>query len=532
MVGLANERSYRLMVLSWCFRRRCDLDLTGTIALKGCETVNMNCKWDEMGRGMTQAFGWEILFLSSISLFRNRKHQLDRRLLLRERILFRATSPTTKESQSSGAKVEVSQGGIRSAVSDIDGLYEIRGLLQKPVRVFAVKKPGYLRLNRDYRDEVEPGTTQANFTLDRMATVTGTIIDAETGDPIQSYEVALEGDHEDQLTNEYAYGIDWTSMSGTDGAFRTESRYDRPSEMMVIVRSNGYRVSSHSLGMLEPNDSIEDVVIELTPGGQVEGVVRDYDGSPIAGARIYPGFPERLERMSRLTPLAISGRNGQFQMESVPPGENSLTVVHPEFSILRTTMNVRDESETPKEIILGNGAAVEGTVLQNGTPLESAYVAINIEGEFESRDVRTEENGTFLFERLPPGEVRFSANGYRQELILNENDRLSLDVHLPTATSRIEGVVVADDDGGNHWNARVDITFPMGNGEYRVGKWTDRETKKFVLESVPAGIGELNVVAHLPGGTVRRKIELEVGEGESISMEIEMGREDASDQSK
>lgn len=254
-----------------------------------------------------------------------------------------------------GAMVRISQGGSRTAVTGVDGRYDFRGLLDKECRVLSVDKSGYLRWRSIGRRKIEPDSTTADFVLDRMGVVTGRVVDGETGESIDSFEVALASASDTQILNKHAHYNNWTRGGDPDGRFLAKSKNTRSHSAVILARSRGYRTASFEVGTLGPNLVIENVVIELDRGGQVEGRVSTSEGSPIAGAVIYAGFVEHMEIIGSNTPLTISSQDGHYQIESMPSGENSITVVHADYAILRTPLTVSEEPVTYRDLRLSRG---------------------------------------------------------------------------------------------------------------------------------------------------------------------------------
>lgn len=147
---------------------------------------------------------------------------------------------------------------------------------------------------------------------------------------------------------------------------------------------------------------------------------------------------------------------------------------------------------------------------------------MNISGELGSRNVRTSGDGSFTHSSLPPGEVTLRVQGYRQDLVLVEDGDLPIDIDLPYAPSRIDGVVIVDLEENEHLSARCSISVPMGEGFYEVGDWVEDDTKRFSLDQVPAGEYQLRIKADLYRGTVEKYIDVEVGENETLDLTIDL----------
>lgn len=421
-----------------------------------------------------------------------------------------------------GALVSIVQGGWLTAITDVEGRYEVLGLTKSRVHISSISKPGFHRLGSEYNKAITPSLTEADFVLDRVGTIAGRVIDAKTGRPIESFEFFVDLEGNQTAYNDYAHFKQWILGASSLGEFVANSGRVRSYQTLVIARAPGYRQNSVAVGILGPNQKIKDVVIELKPGHLLKGRVTSTDRMPVAGALIYTGNLEELEMVDQYPPRAKSDSQGYYQIDSMPSGENSITLYHDSYSILRTRVHVSEAMDTEQDFTLSNGSTVKGTISQNGAPLQGAYVYMNISGELGSRNVRTSGDGSFTHSSLPPGEVTLRVQGYRQDLVLVEDGDLPIDIDLPYAPSRIDGVVIVDLEENEHLSARCSISVPMGEGFYEVGDWVEDDTKRFSLDQVPAGEYQLRIKADLYRGTVEKYIDVEVGENETLDLTIDL----------
>lgn len=129
-------------------------------------------------------------------------------------------------------------------------------------------------------------------------------------------------------------------------------------------------------------DMPETAIIELTKGGTLSGKVINEKGEPINGAKVmalsYCGGskPRTIDVFSNQQD-AVETNNGDFIIENLPSGIETLKVVHPDytFKIIGDIEIVEGQSTPAIQIVLTKGATVEGYVYDiNGKPEEGVIL--------------------------------------------------------------------------------------------------------------------------------------------------------------
>lgn len=171
--------------------------------------------------------------------------------------------------------------------------------------------------------------------------VEGVVMDEARGEPVTAYTVgggdlvAVEADAPG-AGNPFAGG---TTVEDAGGRFRVESV--RPGLSTLVFRAPGYLPTNVDVEVVE-GETKKGVIVQLTPGGVVRGVVLDAEGQPVAGAQVVAqasnsgdrARERRRERMQRsgagranrrggppdAGPFAEMMDGGADAVDDIPPG--------------------------------------------------------------------------------------------------------------------------------------------------------------------------------------------------------------------
>ncbi|MCC7063473.1 MAG: hypothetical protein IT456_11755 [Planctomycetes bacterium] len=175
-----------------------------------------------------------------------------------------------------------------------------------------------------------PGDNTARVVLVRgaSATVRGTVVSANNGQPIEGAMVKVAG----------------SSPLRTDAAGQFfVSDVDLGRELLSVTASaHGY---VPTLVMPQGAQGSGEVVVRITlqPGTPVRGMVLDADGKPVAGVRIESSADALL--------FAASDAEGHFHLPAVPPGLVKLRVVPPFQGVLYEEPATLEVHESDRESV-------------------------------------------------------------------------------------------------------------------------------------------------------------------------------------
>jgi RNA polymerase sigma-70 factor (ECF subfamily) len=257
--------------------------------------------------------------------------------------------------------------------------------------------------------ELGPGEDgQASLEIPEGVSLSGLVVDAE-GRPLADASVLL------------CYSIvalerrEEVARSDSQGRFRVE--HLQPGRALSAVGATGLPASIYWVR----KGQTEEEPIRLQVGGSeasLQGVVRSFDGTPIAGARIQVGASTlSMDGSSSRPPAtAISEHDGSFSLASVQFGEAIPIWVRavgtaPWHRVMDLAAN-----ESPQiQVELGPGATLRGRVDDGlGRPLNRALISITSprihpvsqrSPRWAGGDAWTDAGGRFEIRHLVPGEA-------------------------------------------------------------------------------------------------------------------------------
>jgi peroxiredoxin len=243
--------------------------------------------------------------------------------------------------------------------------------------------------------------------------VSGTVVDAETGKPVESFAVIQ--------------GIDWANGTPISWDRRSASVRPRPGgkfDFNIGYPRDGYAVRIEADGYLpeeskpfnsnQPNITLD---FKLKKAATIAGVVKTPAGDPVAGAEIALVLP----------PNGPYIRNGEFQQRQDLPfyttDAQGRYQVPPQIGrFMLVVLHDKGYAEVPGEdlakstdITLQPWGAVSGTIMVGTKPGAARRVAINRMDRggrpeeprvYHQLETQADENGRFSFNRVPPGRVQ------------------------------------------------------------------------------------------------------------------------------
>ncbi len=190
--------------------------------------------------------------------------------------------------------------------------------------------------------------------------LSGRVIDAASGRPIDAFRARVI--HLRDLPGpSHPTDPQWNSF--TQGQF---SQSVSQGVYQVQVMAEGY---APTLSEAVRTDASSSVMVQLTSGGSLTGRVVNAVGEPIHGATVVPlstarGSQNHESDLFMGEEGAVQTVDGQFVFEHLPPGQERLKVMHPEYCplVVKTAEVVEGQVASNDDIVLIRGGAVEGTV--------------------------------------------------------------------------------------------------------------------------------------------------------------------------
>ena len=249
--------------------------------------------------------------------------------------------------------------------------------------------------------------------LKRGVAVTGRVTSVRGRRNVQGAIVTIvsEGQRRVALTN--AEG-QYTIRDVAPGGIHLHVEHD---EFAAVDRDTEVKATARSDRAFELED------IDLAEPGQVEGIVLDRSGNPVAGARVatYP-VPAYLTAGNLPASMAVTRHDGRFTLKSVPAGTLTLHAYAPtvgrgssppiEVNAGRETRDTTIRLVLPSgdELPTGHTANVAITLTDQGGTLSVASVAPGSEAERAG---------------IAPGDALTAVEGIRPESLADARSRLA-----------------------------------------------------------------------------------------------------------
>ncbi len=399
--------------------------------------------------------------------------------------------------------------------------------------------------------------TGVGLRLARGLRLTGTVVAKESGAPIGSAAIAVEGASAPASggaggdVGEVAAAPEPAATSGADGRFALDGIV--AGQAVLAVRHPDYAPATQVVVVGEEDP--EPVRIALGAGATVEGTVTHAGGEPATGVRI-EARGESARGHDEALATALTGADGSYRLPHLPAGAAKIVRRGGTSSLddqERRSVALADGAVVRVDFVLGN--RVEGTVRRGGLPVPGARVAltelVQPEGkgnrpsfDFQVQAGFTDADGRYAIGGVRAGEKLISIShgrqGTRRVVPVADQPVTTLDVELPARL--VTGVVVAKESGAPIAGATVRSTppgEPRGNrsamirireSDHATGETSDMTAgggEEDETSSDAAGRFEL-WVAEGPGGRIgasaktfrNAAIDLPQGSGEAVTIAL------------
>ncbi len=316
---------------------------------------------------------------------------------------------THGENYSSRGEARSKKGGEFAIVDLAEGVYTLRTQLS-----------GY---EADPLLKVEAGDTNVTIQVFEQGSVTGRVVDASTGRPVETFNCTARVVH--PTNNAFGAVVSRGSFRGrTDGSFELANL----SENTYVVQADaeGYASSFSDPFTVTQGMATPDVVVRLSQGGTLRGkVVDSYSGDPVVGAVVSTNENNYIDSdftrllggmvataMSKKT--AKTDKEGEFTLDLLTPGVYQVRIDHDAYTpVVRNDVTVGsggvDDFGT---VLMTRGASIHGTVFSaDGRPAAGLNVYLRpTNGDIgKSGQARTDASGRFNLKNVAAGTYKLSA---------------------------------------------------------------------------------------------------------------------------
>lgn len=295
------------------------------------------------------------------------------------------------------------------------------------------------------------------------ASVSGTVINEMTGEPLDDFEVAILPGSGAMQTPVYGGGqgtrtiepgqdfavpgtSDWVAFWNAQGAFRFDN-VPTGTPLHLLARSEGFVTSWVDINV-DAGRTVDDVNLRLRRGCSVEGSVTDSAGAPIEGAMVAFVYPSKE---------AFSDAGGHFLLHDLPEQEGSVLVTHPEFIPAEVEATPTTRTVIRTDVVLLRPGTLEGVVRRGTEPLAGCEVDLSSVDSIplgtEPGETTTDEDGRYQLTKQAPGEAWLRIrpvssyeeySSIRRRVSLEEGAVTIVDFDLPAMDAVVEGTVLLD----------------------------------------------------------------------------------------
>jgi RNA polymerase sigma factor (sigma-70 family) len=387
------------------------------------------------------------------------------------------------------ASVEVSLENSTSAsavfvtTADGDGRFRI-GVPRRDV-VLVARSHGYVAEQRELQAGRREGSAEVSFRLIPAGSISGRVVDADDQGVAGAEVVFSEAGS--------GFLADGTTTTGPDGSFEFNDLV--PGEYLVRARSGPLSGKQLVPVAVLAAMRAEGVVVRISEGLSVQGLVRDAEGRPFGPAVIVIAETEFVPGR----PIARAAADGTFRIDGLLPGSYRLEAVKPGFFAETARVTVaRDLEAPPAEIVMRRLGIVRGRVIDaQGKPLAGANVSVRWQDEkpqssvSRKRTTVSDETGKFELTGVPPVGVTVRARHVSTEpaegvvrLHADASRTAEIEVRVAGSGGTVSGAVRWPDgtpaSGVFIWADGLDAVTDQ-QGFYRVGYF--EQTGKVVVSA-------------------------------------------------
>ena len=219
-------------------------------------------------------------------------------------------------------------------------------------------------------------------------------------------------------------------VNGLDsGRYRIEAT----SAGFLPSKSIGFRVPLKA-SRLSKNQAEGGLLIRLSRGAQLSGMVFDPDGQPIAGAEV------RMRGSASAKPM-MSDEQGHFA-GTVPPGLFHVQARHGTFAGSEETQQRFEAGQTVElRLDLRRGGRVEGEVLDSDNEgLAGWWISIRgARAHHDTRQLHADETGRFVVEHLAPGTYWAESREHEKAAFNGKPIRAAFEISVGETTTLVLG---------------------------------------------------------------------------------------------
>ena len=213
----------------------------------------------------------------------------------------------------------------------------------------------------------EAGDVGIHVSLERLPTISGQAVDAQTGEPLKRFSVSVRPGTDSAIENTVRLG---RPLQVTDDEGRFTVTCPKGGTFMVDVEAPGYAASFSETVIVTAAQDLGGVIVRVKRGGGIKGRILDSAGNPIARAVVtsrddrWTGSDFDLSMgtfpgVATIRKVRTDSR-GEFVINGLAPTTYLIEIEHPQYA-----------GHAVRNVIVGDGVATDvgGQTLVKGATM-------------------------------------------------------------------------------------------------------------------------------------------------------------------
>jgi hypothetical protein len=336
----------------------------------------------------------------------------------------------------------------------------------------------------------------------KVGKVLGQVLHAHTGEAVTSFHLLARHKYMGESRSSQ-------SIHDAEGRFTVEAK--KGQTLSMEIESDGFVPFVEEVQGGIGEQSEKHITIRLEPGAIVDGAVVDTLGNSITGAQVFievdPGLIPRDHPVK--TAGAVSDTNGLFRLDTLPKNVSRVFAKHPAYAVGWADVSPTGSIATPLTIVLREGGIIEGSVRKSGLPLPDLNVMVIDENRenLKLSTNRTDQNGNFRLEHIPPGNYTLYTyiERNRSQFVdaeVAEGMVTEVLVDFGGTGNTLKGSVLLNGETPFTFSVRVEIETMYGTDKLNTGMM---QAGEYALTDLPLGSAKVHVSARMKDGTTAKE---------------------------
>lgn len=312
-----------------------------------------------------------------------------------------------------------------------------------------------------HENRVKPGGAGLVIELVEQGLVSGRVL-ANGNAPASAYTVQLRQTHPGQkITSRIGKPL---TLTNSDGSFSIECT--QSGTFMIEAGAAGFAPTFSEEFRFTQGQPMNNVIVRLTSGGSITGIIVDPDGKPVPRPRVTTHANDWTNSLfdralgdqfpTNVTQTAATGNGaGRFELKNLTAETYQIRVRAPGFceTTMKDVFVTEGKATDVGQVKLIRGGEITGTVIDlAGQPVVGARISLNPDGRSGDElpriySAQSGADGKYVLRNVWPGKYKLSA-------LRGGNDAGDIFASLATNQNSIQQVSIQD-GGTQHFELKV-----------------------------------------------------------------------------